>query len=144
MPSPSSFRLPVPIEVLLIEDSATDAFLVRRGLGQLATPAICLENVARLDSALTLLRFRRFDAVILDCGSDEGLGKLEKLLARGPNVPVVVIGGERLDERAERALAIGASGYLLKDEMGSPLLGAALVAAVERNRQMAFSKRAAG
>lgn len=140
----ASPRLPLPINVLLIEDNATDAFLVRRGLGHLEAALIYLENAARLDSALMLLRLRRFDAVVLDCSADRGLQRLEKLLARGPNIPVVVIGDDDLDARAQEALTMGASGYLLKDEIGSPLLGAAIVAAVERSRQVALARYALG
>jgi len=132
------------IDVLLIEDNATDAFLVRRSLTSVEGTEVFVENVARLDSALMILRLRRFDAVILDVSSGDGLDKLEKLLTRGPQIPVVVIGDEHLNARAEKALALGASGYLLKDEVASPLLGTALVAAIEKNRQLAMARRAAG
>ena len=112
------------IEVLLIQENPADAFAVRRCLGN-APCSVHVESVVRLDSALTVLRMRRFDLVILDVAEDPSLAKLQKLITRGPEIPVVAIGEWTSEEWQEKILACGACDYVPKDVL-SPLLGVAV------------------
>src|SRR5512140_2941918 len=128
-------RADFPIEVLLIEDNPTDAFAVRRSFGTIDCP-VYVESISRLDSALTVLRMRRFDAVVVDLGTD--LNVLEKFLTRGPDLPVIAIGDGTSEGWQQAVLSVGASAYVPKDAI-SPLLGMTLLSAVRTMRTTAAS-----
>jgi DNA-binding response OmpR family regulator len=82
--------------ILLVEDSTADAVLLRAELGRSPLGPFAVAHVTRLADALTALRKRPFDAILVDLGlpDSQGLGTLGKLTehnARG--VPGVVLAG---------------------------------------------------
>ncbi len=119
-----------PIEVLLIEENPTDAFAVRRSFGTITCP-VHVESISRLDSALTVLRMRRFDVVVMDLGTN--LDMLEKFLTRGPEMPVIAIGDGSSEGWHQAVLSVGANAYVPKDAI-SPLLGMTLLSTVQTSR----------
>ena len=67
-----------------------------------------------------------FDLVILDLHMPgmNGLEGLQRLKAKFPNLPTVVISGQATNEQAREALNKGASGFLPKDVSGEAMLKA--------------------
>jgi diguanylate cyclase (GGDEF)-like protein len=122
--------------VLLIEDNAADAYFTAM---QLERSGVCTEvaQCTRLEQALTVLRSRRFDAVITDLGLPDAAGmfSVEKLRAVAPDVALIVLSGFDEEEANVQAVRMGAQDYLVKGRTDIELMRRSLQHAVERKRQ---------
>ncbi|MEH1967450.1 hybrid sensor histidine kinase/response regulator [Nostoc sp.] len=139
------------IHILLVEDSASDAHLLRRiflHADQEQWQMLHVErlsqaiNASRENSASTLdnsqiisRRQRRFDLVLLDLSLPDsiGLNTLKEFRAAVPDIPVVVLTGLDDEDLALQALAEGAQDYLVKDQMTIQRLVRAIRYAIERS-----------
>src|SRR5437867_4915572 len=85
------------MKILLIEDNAADALMVRELLHDAGDAASELTHARRLDEAIRVLRGQTFDAVLLDLGLPDarGLQALGLLEQAAPDVPIVVLSGDR-------------------------------------------------
>ena len=122
------------LDVLLVEDSPTDALLAREALeGQ---PQFRLTHVERLGDALTAMSAERFAVILLDLGlpDSQGLDTLLKLHQRAGHVPVVVMTARDDEELAVRAVQAGAQDYLVKSQVQEGMLGRAIRYAIGRGR----------
>lgn len=120
--------------VLLIEDDAGDAFLVRELLADV-DPSLVIEWVHSLEAAKGVLP-DAFDCILIDLGLPDasGLEGLESVLQVAPDVPVIVLTGLSQEDSGVKAVAIGAQDYLIKGQVDGPLLSRSLRYAVERKR----------
>lgn len=103
------------IRLMLVDDHA----LVRMGLKALLEVESDFEVVAEADDGVAALElFARSlpDITLLDIRMPrmDGLEALGKLLARSPNARTIMLTTSDLDEEIERAIELGACGYLLK------------------------------
>ncbi len=113
------------IQVLVVDDHP----IVRRGLvdllGEQDDMAVCGE-AATVATALALVSATRPQVVIVDLwlGVESGLDLVTTLATAHPGVRSLVLSAH--DERlyADRALAAGASGYIMKEQAASELLAA--------------------
>ncbi|MEH1922566.1 hybrid sensor histidine kinase/response regulator [Nostoc sp.] len=139
------------IHILLVEDSASDAHLLRRIFLHADQEQWQMLHVERLseaidasreNSALTLdnsqivnRRQRRFDLVLLDLSLPDsiGLDTLKEYRAAVPDIPVVVLTGLDDEDLAMQALAEGAQDYLVKDQITIQRLVRAIRYAIERS-----------
>jgi signal transduction histidine kinase len=113
--------------VLLIEDSADDAVLLRATLATVH-PACSVTLCSCLREGLDALKAAPFDLVLFDPGlpDNRGIDGLRRLRAQAPRVPVVVLTGNDDDRLATEALQAGAQDYIVKGQYeGSMLLRAA-------------------
>lgn len=128
--------------VLLVEDSATDAQMVRHALSEtrgamaVRRGLFALTRVDHLTPALRLLARRDFAVVLLDLGLPDstGLETLAAVRAAASDVPVVVLAGLDDDGLALTAIQRGAQDYLTKDRLDGCLLRRTLRHAIERKR----------
>lgn len=122
-----------PTPVLQVEDSPTDALLIREELER--SPHFRLTQVERLDEALRVLASDHYAVVLLDLGlpDSQGMDTLVRLHREAPHVPVVVMTGHTDEELALRALHAGAQDYLIKGQSNEFLLDRTLRYAIERN-----------
>jgi PAS domain S-box-containing protein len=125
-----------PIRVLLIEDDAEDASLVRGFLAQSRAASFQLVHHQRLPAALEALSQGHFQVVLLDLNLVEstGLETLDLVHDRCPDVPVIVLTGLDVPELAIQAVKAGAEDYLFKSRLEADLLARAILYAVERRR----------
>jgi len=125
-----------PLDILLAEDSATAARALVSALDDEGGTRFRLTHADSLDQALARLAESDFDLVLLDLGLSDswGLETLEALLARRPEVPVVVLTGSDDEELAVRAVQRGAQDYLVKTRLHPRLLTFAILHALERHR----------
>jgi DNA-binding NarL/FixJ family response regulator len=111
------------IRLLLIDDH----HLVRQGIRSLTERASDIEVVGESDGgekAVDLVVSLRPDVVLLDISMPEmnGLLILERFIAAAPQVRVVMLSMHSDEVVVQRALKLGARGYLLKSALSEELL----------------------
>ncbi len=135
-----------PLKILLIEDNAGDARLVREHLADSFGP----ENF-HLRTASTLLAAAAvlgedlpgdaadcagWDVVLLDLALPDsfGLETLARWLPHCPTVPIIVLTGHNDEALALSAVREGAQDYLVKGQIDGSLLTRAIRYSIERKR----------
>lgn len=137
------------MRILLIEDNPADARLVEEMIKDAAAEgalfAFELIQAARLDAALKLLDKGGIDAVLtdLDLPDSRGFETFQMVLAKAPNVPVVVLTGLADEDMGVRAVKEGAQDYLVKGQVDGNILFRSIRYSVERQKNGGISKRAA-
>lgn len=100
-------------KLLIIEDDKDVAEMLSAYLGSLN---YSLEEVHDGETAISLLRKKEFDAVILDLGLPKvgGLDVLRDLRDRGSKTPVLILTGKDTIQEKEAGLDAGADDYVTK------------------------------
>jgi len=124
------------IRVLLIEDSQSDARLIREVLVREAPRGFEVEHVERLDAGIARIERRDADVILLDLTlpDSEGIATLSAAAAAAGPVPILVLTGLDDDDLARQALCAGAEDYLPKGNVDGPSLARALRHAIDRKR----------
>jgi signal transduction histidine kinase len=129
-----------PLRVLHLEDSELDHELM---LAHLRRGGLVVEP-RRVDNEADFLRALddRWDAIISDYNLPgfSGLVALDLLMARGGDVPFILVSGEIGEDTAVEAMRNGASDYLLKNNLAR--LVPALLHAVEASETRRARQRA--
>src|SRR5438445_10331539 len=121
--------------VLLVEDSAVDAALVKGLLRHRGNQQFAVSEVTTLAEALHCLNQTEIDVVVLDLTLPDstGLQTLQRVVARSTRVPIVVLTGA--DEAVGiEAMRVGAQDYIPKGQLQGPLLARSVRYAMERHR----------
>lgn len=137
--------MPRPLQLLLVEDSPSDARLIRTYLGEVDPPPE-LQREERLQEALSRLAAHHFDCVLLDLNlpDSSGLQTFERIRAAAPDIPTVILSGLADKQLAVEAVRSGAQDYLVKNDLSGDTLARSIHYAVERNlRQKAERSLAA-
>lgn len=129
-------QLKKPLQVLIIEDNPGDAELVDIMLAEADPSSYDCHHVLTLDEGVAALQEKSFDVVLLDLGlpDSQGLYTLERLLAAGASIPVVVLSGNDDEDTALQAVRGAAQDYLVKGDFGPRTLTRTLRYAIERKR----------
>ncbi|HWW17575.1 MAG TPA: PAS domain S-box protein [Candidatus Saccharimonadales bacterium] len=120
--------------VLLVEDSAVDATLVRGLLRHAGGDPFSVTQARTLAEALRFLGRTDIDLVILDLNLPDSIGleTLRRVVAQSA-LPIVVLTGA--DEAVGiQAMREGAQDYLPKGQLQAPLLARSVRYAIERHR----------
>ncbi len=126
------------LRILLIEDSPTDALLIRATLEDgMATP-FTLNRVDKLSAGLERLRHHDVDLLLVDLTlpDSSGLETFLKVHEQAPHVPIVVLTGIADHELALSAVRQGAQDYLVKNAIADGFLPHVVRFAVERSRRL--------
>jgi PAS domain S-box-containing protein len=131
-----------PLDLLIVEDSRTDAELMIRQLRREG-----FEPLARIvdSEAAYLAALEHSPQVILcDHGMPEfdGMRALTLLKGRPREIPVIMVTGKLDDDSAAALMRAGAADYLLKDRLAR--LGSAVRRALEEQRERAERRRMHG
>jgi DNA-binding NarL/FixJ family response regulator len=123
---------PSPITVVLVDDQS----LVRDGLAMIVDSQPDMRVVATAADgvqAVDVVRREQPDVVLMDVRMPglDGLAAARTLLSSGSRSKVIMLTTFDLDEYVADALALGASGFLLKDSPRHVLLGAVRRAAAD-------------
>jgi serine phosphatase RsbU (regulator of sigma subunit) len=131
---PGSTPAPPSLKVLLIEDNPLDARLIQIMLAEAGAGLFSLERVDRLATGLARLAKGDIGMVLLDLSlpDSHGLDTFQKVHADFPNVPIIVMSGLSDETVAVNAVHEGAQDYLVKGQVGGPLLVRAMRYALER------------
>lgn len=121
-----------PLNLLIVEDSASDAELLRHELEQ-GGFAVQWQRVETEADFLTRLSSPP-DLIISDYSLPQfdGLKALELLHQRGLEIPFILVSGSTGEDRAVEAMKRGATDYLLKDRLAR--LPSAVTHALEEKR----------
>jgi signal transduction histidine kinase len=124
------------LQVLLVEDNAGDARLLREMFRKEKRGSFELIHVLRLAQALLVLTKNEIDIVLLDLGLPDGHGldTVQRVHAVAPDVPVIVLTGLDDEALAGDAMKAGAQDYLIKGQIENRALPRVLRHAIERHR----------
>jgi diguanylate cyclase (GGDEF)-like protein/PAS domain S-box-containing protein len=124
------------IRILLVEDSESDAQLIRRVLSFESPRGFEIEHVECLSHGVARLARRDVDVILLDLTLPDstGLDTFSAIAAAAGPVPILVFTGLDDDELARQAVSAGAQDYLPKGGVDGHSLARALRHAIERKR----------
>jgi PAS domain S-box-containing protein len=124
----------VRFDVLIVEDSPSDAAMVRVSLGDGPLGPVDSRLAVSLAEAVRAIEVRIPDCVLLDLGlpDSDGLATLEAVLSAAPRTAVIVLTGLDDEVAGRAAVRAGAQDYLVKGRADAELLGRAMSYAVER------------
>jgi signal transduction histidine kinase len=127
------------VHVLLVEDNAGDARLLREMFCREKAGNIQLTHLLRMSDAETLLAKGGVDIVLLDMGLPDahGIETVQRACSVAPGVPIVVLTGLEDEALAAEAMKAGAQDYLIKGQIENRALPRALRHAMERHRMQA-------
>ncbi|MFA5309624.1 MAG: PAS domain S-box protein [Dehalococcoidales bacterium] len=126
----------VKTKILLIEDNADDAELIRRTL-EISTAGNFEVTVVRsLHEGLALIARKPPDLILTDLGlpDSHGMDTVTNILLDAPHIPLVVLSGFDDEAIAIKAVQSGAQDYLVKGQIESPQLERSLRYSIERAR----------
>jgi signal transduction histidine kinase/DNA-binding response OmpR family regulator len=123
-------------KVLLVEDEATQAFVIQEILTEMKDAPFELEWFDRLLPGLERLDEGGIDVILLDLGlPDSGrLDTFTRVYTKAPEVPIVVFTGLDDEEVAVQTVRKGAQDYLIKGQVKGNMLVRALQYAIERKQ----------
>jgi signal transduction histidine kinase len=124
------------LQVLLVEDNAGDARLLREMFSKEKPGSFELTHLLRMSEAVVHLAKGGVDIVLLDMGLPDGHGldTVRRAHAAAPSVPVIVLTGLDDEALAAEAMKEGAQDYLIKGQIENRALPRALRHAIERHR----------
>jgi signal transduction histidine kinase len=124
------------LQVLLVEDNAGDARLIREMFSNEGPGSFELTHCLRMREAEIQLADRGVDIVLLDMGLPDGHGldTVRRAHAVAPDVPLIVLTGLDDEALAAEAMKEGAQDYLIKGQIENRALPRALRHAIERHR----------
>ncbi len=123
------------LELLIVEDSEDDVFLLRRAIRKVAPKQIEAHAVSCLKDAVAAVGRSRFDAALLDLSlpDSRGLDTFERLFRAAPDLPIVVLTGNEDEELALKALHEGAQDYMVKGHVDGQTVIRSVRYAIERH-----------
>jgi signal transduction histidine kinase len=124
------------LHVLVVEDNAGDARLLREMFGKEKEGSFQLTHLLRMSDAEAHLAKGGVDIVLLDMGLPDahGIETVRRAHAVAPGVPLIVLTGLEDEALAAEAMKEGAQDYLIKGQIESRALPRALRHAIERHR----------
>jgi signal transduction histidine kinase len=127
------------LQVLLVEDNASDARLLREMLSKEKQGSFELTHLTRMCEAEIRLSEGGIDIVLLDMGLPDGHGLdiLRRARAAAPTVVMIVLTGFDDEALAAGAMKEGAQDYLIKGQIENRALPQALRYAMERQSMQA-------
>ena len=126
------------IRVLLVEDNPGDARLIELMFQKSGKDKYKLNHVETLKEAFNNLIEDNFDIIILDLNlpDSEGFKTFEKLYARIPDIPIVVLTGIDDELLGEKAISMGAQDYFTKSNLDRHLFERSIKYAISRKHLM--------
>ena len=126
-----------PIQVLLVEDNAEAAWLVEASLQDPAGEQFRVEWTQTLRQGMDRLRQPGIELILLDLGLPEltGYRSFRAIDAAADcKLPVVILTSDNRSISKDLTLGLGASDYLLKDQISPAQLREALLNAIRQGR----------
>lgn len=124
------------INLLLVEDDAKHALLVRAMLDNVRDTQFEVAEAHTLGAAIAALEARRYDLILLDLGLPDShdLATLTALRAVAFETPIVVVSADPDEHVPLQAVQGGAQDYLVKGTFNPVALGRVIQYSIERQR----------
>lgn len=121
---------------LILEDSPTDALLIKAALAESSQVKFTTREAIRTGMAETMLGEEDFDVVIADLGlpDSQGLDTVTRLHKVAGGVPIVVLTMLDDEKMGLDALREGATDYVVKGEINGRLLARTIHYAIDRRK----------
>jgi C4-dicarboxylate-specific signal transduction histidine kinase len=134
------------INVLLIEDNAEIAKLIREMLRKSPTCQFVIRHESSLKPALEYVNRKNTDIIVLDLTlpDSEGFPTFFSVRSVAPEIPIIILTGVDDEELAIQAVREGAQDYLVKSHIDMHLFLRAMQYAIERHRIEEALRRATG
>ncbi|MGD2205916.1 MAG: ATP-binding protein [Anaerolineae bacterium] len=125
-----------PIKVLMVDDDEDDYVITRDLLCESAGGDFDLEWVSTYEAGLEAMCRGEHDVCLLDyrLGARDGLQLLRQAMAQGCRAPIILLTGQGDRKVDLEAMTAGAADYLVKGQIGTPLLERSIRYAIERKR----------
>ena len=123
------------IKILLVEDSPSDAKLIKHELSEDRGYSFEVIWVSRVDEAISELNKQRFDVALLDLTlpDSDGIATFNRIHTAGPQqLPIIILTGTGNEEIGTEAISLGAQDYLVKGNADSKSLTRAIRYSIER------------
>ena len=123
------------IKVLLVEDSPSDAKLIKHELGEDQDYSFEVIWVSRVDKAIAELKRQQFDVALLDLTlpDSDGLATFTRIHATCPQqLPIIILTGTGNEQIGINAIGLGAQDYLVKGMTDSKYITRAIRYSIER------------
>ncbi|WHZ22348.1 MAG: Response regulator receiver protein [Nitrospira sp.] len=123
-----------PIKILLVEDNAGDARLLRELLAEAGADRFILTHVDRLAKGISSIQAGGIEIVLLDLSlpDSQGFDTLLHMHKVAGGIPIVVMTGIEDETLGLQLVQAGAQDYLIKGQVTGPLLTRSLRYAIER------------
>jgi two-component system cell cycle sensor histidine kinase/response regulator CckA len=124
------------LNVLLVEDSASDAELLLETLREAAGDLFRITVLERLHEALRRLKTQPFDVLLLDLSlpDSSGVETFRTASASAPHLPIIVLTGVDDEAVGIEAMRQGIQDYLVKGRADGHQISRAIRYAIERKR----------
>jgi signal transduction histidine kinase len=124
------------VRVLLVEDNAGDARLIRELLREATGTIFEVHGADRLSTALEYVRTAKVDVVLLDLAlpDNQGVDTFTRMRAAAPSIPNIVLTGLADEALGNMTVRDGAQDYLIKGDSDAKLLARSIRYAIERER----------
>lgn len=124
------------IKVLLVEDSRTDARLLRQSLGEIPGQNFDIVWVERIKDAIAKLRDQPFDVGLLDLSlpDSSGIETFTLIQQAVPALPIVVLTGAADESAGVEAISRGVQDYLAKGAVSARTMARIIRYAIERKK----------
>jgi PAS domain S-box-containing protein len=134
----------VPIRILMVEDSASDAALLQESLSQASSGQFEITHVQTLAEAVAHWKQRPWEVMLLDLSLPDSTGQETFLRARAamPGIPIVVLTGAASEAVGLEAVRQGIQDYLIKGQTDGAQVARAIRYAIERQRGETELRRA--
>jgi PAS domain S-box-containing protein len=132
------------LEILLVEDSESDAALLRENLRLNNVADLHVEVCGSLQEAIDYCRNHPLDAALLDLTlpDSSGLDTVRRARQHCPDVPIIVLTGIDDEQTGVEAVRTGAQDYLVKGRVDGRTIALAVRYAIERKRMETELRRA--
>ena len=126
----------VPIRLLLVEDSPSDALLLQESFSEAGMEGFDFTHVECWADAAQCLASKQFDVLLLDLSLPDVTGQQTFLRARteAPQLPIVVLTGGGNEALGLEAVRHGIQEYLIKGQADGRQTARAIRYAIERMR----------
>ena len=124
------------LNILLVEDSASDAVLLQECLTQNSLGNFKFHHVESLAAAMKLLEGQNFDLLLLDLSLPDSCGPQTYLRARAaaPRLPIVLLTSVEDESVGFEAVRCGIQDYLIKGQAYGRQTARSIHYAIERKR----------
>ncbi|MGZ3691623.1 MAG: ATP-binding protein [Pseudobdellovibrio sp.] len=111
-------------KILLIDDDEDDFVNIREIFSEISRSQYNLVWKSSYQDGIQSLKTETYDACLLDfrLGAKTGLELLHEINRSGPNCPIIFLTGHSDFDLDLQAMQVGASDYLIKDQLSAPLL----------------------